>query len=115
MEAVHQTNDKNMSTITLSTMETYSTNPTNVRTWSRTQQSWQYLHLLPTAFIQAATQLLNKEPSFNGIPVSSKCMKRSLLPFLGDALSWLTGTATIKDVNAIKTIINHLISTQQSQ
>ena len=38
--------------------------------------------------IQAATQPLNKEPSFNGIPVSSKCLKRSLLPFLGDALSW---------------------------
>ena len=37
--------------------------------------------------IQAATQLLHKEPSFNGIPVSSKCMKRSVLPFLGDTLS----------------------------
>ena len=30
--------------------------------------------------IQAATQLLKREPSFDGIPVSSKCMKRSLLP-----------------------------------
>ena len=28
---------------------------------------------------------------------------------LGDALSWLTGTATTKDVNAIKSRINHLI------
>ena len=34
--------------------------------------------------IQAATQLLQREPSFGGIPVSSKHMKRSLLPFLGD-------------------------------
>ena len=42
-------------------------------------------------------------------------MKRSLLPFLGDALSWLTGTATTKDVNVIKTRINKLITTQQSQ
>ena len=33
--------------------------------------------------IQAATQLLQREPSFNGIPVSSKYMKRSLLPLLG--------------------------------
>ena len=65
--------------------------------------------------IQAATQLLKKEPSFDRIPVSSKCMRRSLLPFLGDALSWLTGTATTKDVNAIKTRINQLITTQQSQ
>ena len=31
--------------------------------------------------IQAATQLLQREPSFDGIPVSSKCMKRSFLPF----------------------------------
>ena len=53
--------------------------------------------------IQAVTQLLQREPSFDGMPVSSKCMKRSLLPFLGDALSWLTGTATM------------LISTQQNQ
>ena len=65
--------------------------------------------------IQAATQILQKEPSFDGIPVSSKHMKRSLLPFLGDALSWLTGTATTKDVNAIKSRINQLISMQQSQ
>ena len=40
--------------------------------------------------IQAATQLLKKEPSFDGVSVSSKCMRRSLLPFSGDALIWLT-------------------------
>ena len=33
--------------------------------------------------IKAATQLLQKEPSFDSIPVSSKHMKKSLLPFLG--------------------------------
>ena len=65
--------------------------------------------------IQEATQILQKQPSFNGIPVSSKHMKRSLLPFLGDALSWLTGRATTKDVNAIKSRINQLISTPQNQ
>ena len=32
--------------------------------------------------------------------------RRSLLPFLGDALSWLTGTATTKDIQRIKTRIN---------
>ena len=42
-------------------------------------------------------------------------MRRSLLPFLGYALSCLTGTATTKDINAIKTEINQLITTQQSQ
>ena len=47
--------------------------------------------------------------------MSSKCIRRSLLPFLGDALSWLHGTATTKDVNTIKRRINTLLTTQQSQ
>ena len=34
------------------------------------------------------------------------CCRRSLLAFLGDALRWLTGTATTKDINSIKTRIN---------
>ena len=41
--------------------------------------------------------------------------RRSLLPFLGDALIWLTGTATTKDIHSIKTRINQLIATQSSQ
>ena len=65
--------------------------------------------------IQAATQLLKKEPSFNRVPFSSKHMRRSLLLFLGDVLSWLTGIATTKEVNGIKTRINQLIATQHDQ
>ena len=41
--------------------------------------------------------------------------RRSLLSFLGDAVSWLTGTATTKDIHSIKTRINQLITTQVSQ
>ena len=41
--------------------------------------------------------------------------RRNLLPFLGDTLSWLTGTATTKDIHSIKTWINQLIATQTSQ
>ena len=41
--------------------------------------------------------------------------RRSLLPFLRDALSWLTGTATTKDIHSIKTRINQLIATQAPQ
>ena len=41
--------------------------------------------------------------------------KRSLLPFLATALSWLTGTATTKDICSIKTRINQLIAMQSSQ
>ena len=43
------------------------------------------------------------------------CCRRSLLPFLGDAISWLTGTATTRDIHSIKTRINQLIATQTSQ
>ena len=41
--------------------------------------------------------------------------RRSLLPFLGDALSWLTRTATTKDIHSTKTRKNQLITTQASQ
>ena len=41
--------------------------------------------------------------------------RRSLLPFVEDALSWLTGTSTTKDIHSIKTRINQLIATQTSQ
>ena len=48
-------------------------------------------------------------------PQTHICHRRSLLPFLGDALSWLTGTATTKDIHSIKIRINQLIATQSSQ
>ena len=37
------------------------------------------------------------------------------MPFLGDALRWLTGTATTKDVNNIKQCVNQLTETQSTQ
>ena len=37
------------------------------------------------------------------------------MPFSGDTLRWLTGTATTKDVNSIKTHVNQLIETQLAQ
>ena len=48
-------------------------------------------------------------------PRTHICCRRSSLPFLGDALSWLTGTATTKDIQSIKTRINQLITIQTSQ
>ena len=48
-------------------------------------------------------------------PQTTTRCKRSLLPFLGTALSWLTGTATTKDICSIRTRINQLIATQSSQ
>ena len=65
--------------------------------------------------IISAINLLNTDPSFNGHMNSNTHCKRSLLPFLGDALQWLTGTATTKDVNSIKAHVNQLTETQSTQ
>ena len=60
--------------------------------------------------ITSAINLLNS----NQLQTRPHC-KRSILPFLGDALSWLTGTATTRDIHSIKTRINQLIAIQTSQ
>ena len=60
--------------------------------------------------ITSAISLLNS----NQLQTNTRC-KRSLLPFLGTALSWLKGTATTKDICSIKTWINQLTATQTSQ
>ena len=65
--------------------------------------------------ILTATQLLRREPTFNRVSPFNRCTRRSLLPFLGDALSWLMGTATTKDVNSIKDKVNQLIAMQHKQ
>ena len=54
------------------------------------------------------------DPSFDGNSNYNKCV-RSLSPFLGDVLSWLTGTGTTKDVNSIKKRVNQLIAVQSMQ
>ena len=53
--------------------------------------------------------------SIDGNSTYNRCVRRSLLPFLGDALSWLTGTATTKDVNSIKRRVNRFTETQSMQ
>ena len=73
------------------------------------------IHTSYKPLILAATQCLKKEPSFDGLLVSNKCTRRGLLPFQGDPHSWLSGTATAKDVSSIKTRINQLIATQHNQ
>ena len=60
--------------------------------------------------IMSAIKLLQSNQPWTHI-----CCRRSLLPFLGDDLSWLTGTATTKDIHSIKTRKNQVIATQASQ
>ena len=65
--------------------------------------------------ILAATQLLKKGPSFDDISTSNRCTRRRIVPFLGDVLSWLTGTATAKDITSIKKRVNQLIAARNTQ
>ena len=65
--------------------------------------------------IISAMKLLQTNPSFDGQSQPHICYRRSLLLFLGDALRWLTGTATAKYITSIKTPTNQLITTQSSQ
>ena len=45
----------------------------------------------------------------------SLSLSLSLLTFLGDALSWLMGTATTKDITSIKKRVNQLITAHSTQ
>ena len=65
--------------------------------------------------IISAINLINTNPSFDGRSQPNTHYKRSLLPFLGDTLKWLMGTATMKYINSIKTRVNRLITMQSSQ
>ena len=58
--------------------------------------------------ITPAINLLNMDPSFDGHSNHNNHLRRSLLPFLGNTLPWLTGTATTKDVKNIKKRVNQL-------
>ena len=77
------------------------------------------LHSLFMAYkpgFSSAMSILQMQPSFDGKPIPPLGRKkRSLLPFLGSALKWLTGTATTKDIKHIKKRISSLIETQEIQ
>ena len=77
------------------------------------------LHNLFMAYkpvFSSARSILQTQPSFDGKPITpSGWKKRSLLPFLGSALKWLTGTATTKDIKHIKNWISSLIEKEENQ
>ena len=64
------------------------------------------LHNLFMAYkpvFSSTRSILQMQPSFDVKPIPpSRRKKQSLLPFLGSALKWLTGTATTKDIKHIK-------------
>ena len=61
--------------------------------------------------ITSAIKLLQ----FNQPQTHASVAKGAYYPSFRDALSWLTGTATTKDIHSIKTRINQVITTQASQ
>ena len=76
------------------------------------------LHNLFMAYkpIFSSASILQMQPLFDRKPIPPLGRrKRSLLPFLGSALKWLTGTATTKDIKHIKKQISSLIETQENQ
>ena len=77
------------------------------------------LHSLFMAYkpvFSSAMSTLQTQPSFDRKPIPPSGRKiQSLLPFLGSALKWLTGTATTKDIKHIKKRISSLIETQKNQ
>ena len=104
------------------------------RQLTRTQQFLRFLEQHPSASMQLLKMLQLELSNIQDIYTSSETTitsainlinsnqpqptthrRRSLLPFLGTALSWLTGTATIKDICSIKDRINQLIAMQSSQ
>ena len=103
-----------MSTITVSEPATISTNSTHINIAVELSNIDDvYNSCKPT--IISAINLLNTNPSFNRQSQSHLCCKRGLRPFLGDALRWLTGIATTKDVHSFKARINQLTATQSLQ
>ena len=49
-----------------------------------------------------AINLLDTDPSFDGNSNYNKCVRQSLLPFLGNALSWLTGTTEMYIISVVR-------------
>ena len=95
----------------LASLECYpSASPLLMTTLQLELSNIQDLHKSHETLIASAMDLLNS----NQPQPTTRC-KRSLLPFLGTALSWLTGTATTKDIRSIRTRINQLIATQSAQ
>ena len=73
------------------------------------------IHTSYKPIIITVINLLDTGPSFDGNSNYNKHVRRSLSPFLGNAFSWFTGTATTKDINSIKKRVNQLITTQTVQ
>ena len=108
MENDFTTEGKITATLKFSTPETTSSQLPTISITSRISELGHHLYILQ-AIILTATQLLKREPSFNGMSTLNRCTQRSLLPFLGDAQSWLTRAAMTKDIKDIKRRVTNVL------
>ena len=108
LEIIHWTDGKNMSenpvftSLTLQSLQAELTSINDI-----------YTSYKP--IIIPAINLLDTDPSFDRNSNYNKYVRRSMLPFLGNTLSWLTGTATTKDVNGMKKRVNQLTAAKSTQ
>ena len=110
LETLQQTVGQDTATTQIFRSALISPNANTVNTPAGTIQHPGHLYHSGETTITSAIKLLQSNQPWTHIH-----HRRSLLPFLGDALSWLTGTATTKDIHSIKTSINQLITMQASQ
>ena len=113
-EDVHAPDGKITTPTRFPTTETPGSTIFTVSITGITSKLRQYIYILLT-FHMHSDSVTTKRTPFNDILPSSQHTKRSLLPFLADTFSWLTGTATTKDVQNIKQRVNQLIKSQTQQ
>ena len=94
----------------LRSFDQHQSTPTQLSTLQLELSNIQDIYNSGESTITSAIQLMNSNQ-----PQTHTHHIRSLLTFLGDALSWLTGTATTKNIHSIKMQLNQLIATQTSQ
>ena len=115
MENVCTTEGKITATTKLSTMETTSSQVPTLIITGRTGKLGQHLYIIQTTHPHS-NSTTEKGTCFQWhVTTSNKCTKKSLLPFLCDALSWFTRTAMTKGLRDNKRRVNQLIETQIHQ
>ena len=110
LETLQQTTYQNTTISQISGSTSICPNTAIINTSTRIVQHPGHLQLCESTITSAMKLLQSNQPQTH-----IHCRRRSLLPFPGDTLSWLTGPATTKDIHSIKTWINQLIAIQTLQ
>ena len=113
MEDVYTEENKITAITKFTTMETTNCQLPTLCITGRIGKLGQHLHIIQTAYTHSNST--TKKGTFQWHVIFTKTSQEELLPFLRDALSWLTRTAMTKDVRDIKIRVNQLMETQTQQ